>query len=111
MDDVDKVLEALKVHIKKEIVDNYFADRVYVEEDTELLGQEVQDYARGMAGLGQRFMALYQALGAKEACARMMEVLKSRFGRFAGYASLPGEQQDLLRTPGRGSLLTAGSAT
>ena len=47
MDDVDNVLAALKVHIKKEIVDNYFADRVYVEEDTEVLHQEVQDYARG----------------------------------------------------------------
>jgi hypothetical protein len=30
MDEVDKVLDALKVHIKKEIVDNYFADRVYL---------------------------------------------------------------------------------
>ena len=65
MDDVDKVLDALKVHIKKEIVDNYFADRVYVEEDTELLGQEVQDYARSMASLGRRFMALYHALGSQ----------------------------------------------
>ena len=70
MDDVDKVLDALKVHIKKEIVDNYFADRVYVEEDTELLHQEVQDYAKGMASLGRRFMALYQALGSKECLRR-----------------------------------------
>lgn len=37
MDDVDKALEALKVHIKKEIIDNYFADRVYLEEDMEVL--------------------------------------------------------------------------
>ena len=58
MDEVDKVLDALKVHIKKEIVDNYFADRVYVEEDTEILHQEVEDYAKGMASLGRRFMAL-----------------------------------------------------
>ena len=41
MDQVDKALEALKVHIKKEIVDNYFADRVYLEEDTGILRQEV----------------------------------------------------------------------
>ena len=28
MDDSDRVLESLRVQIKKEIVDNYFADRV-----------------------------------------------------------------------------------
>ena len=33
MDDTDRVIEALKVQIKKEIVDNYFADRVYLEEE------------------------------------------------------------------------------
>ena len=98
MDDVDKVLDALKVHIKKEIVDNYFADRVYVEEDTELLGQEVQDYARSMAGLGRRFMALYHALGSKEACARMMEVLKLEpWPFYPEYGKLSGrEQMELL---------------
>ena len=52
MDGADKALEALRVHIKKEIVDNYFADRVYVEEDTELLRQEVEDYARDLASPG-----------------------------------------------------------
>jgi hypothetical protein len=99
MDDVDRVLDALKVHIKKEIVDNYFADRVYVEEDTELLGQEVQDYAKGMASLGRRFMALYQALGSKEACAGIMAVLKLDLWPFyPEYGNLSGrEQQDLLK--------------
>ena len=99
MDEVDKVLDALKVHIKKEIVDNYFADRVYVEEDTELLNQEVQDYAGAMASLGRRFMALYQALGAKDACARMMETLKlDPWPFYPEYVSLsPREQQDLLK--------------
>jgi hypothetical protein len=96
MDEVDKVLDALKVHIKKEIVDNYFADRVYVEEDTEILHQEVQDYAKGMASLGRRFMALYQALGSKEACAGIMEVLKLEAWPFyPEYANLSQEQ----RTP------------
>ena len=99
MDDVDKVLDALKVHIKKEIVDNYFADRVYVEEDTEILQQEVQDYAKGIAGLGRRFMALYQALGTEEACAGMMAVLKLEpWPFYPEYAKLsPREQQDLLK--------------
>jgi hypothetical protein len=99
MDDVDKVLDALKVHIKKEIVDNYFADRVYVEEDTELLHQEVQDYAKGVASLGRRFMALYQALGSKEACAGMMEALKLEpWPFYPEYGNLPGrEQLELLK--------------
>jgi hypothetical protein len=94
MDDVDKVLDALRVHIKKEIVDNYFADRVYVEEDTELLHQEVQAYVRDLASLGRRFMALYQALGSKEACGRMMEVLKLEVWPFyQEYGNLSGREQ------------------
>ena len=105
MDNVDQVLDALKVHIKKEIVDNYFADRVYVEEDTELLHQEAQDYTRGMASLGRRFMALYHALGSKEACARMMEFLKlDPWPFYPEYDKLSGrEQLELLSdTPRRG---------
>jgi hypothetical protein len=99
MDEVDKVLEALKVHIKKEIVDNYFADRVYVEEDTELLHQEVQAYVRDLAILGTRFMALYHALGSQEACGVMMEVLAIKDWPFyPEYCNLsPREQQDLLK--------------
>ena len=94
MDDVDKVLDALKVHIKKEIVDNYFADRVYVEEDTEILHQEVQDYAKGMAGLGRRFMALSHALGSQNACDLMREVLKIEVWPFyPEYGNLSGREQ------------------
>ncbi|MBM4302148.1 MAG: hypothetical protein FJ121_11615 [Deltaproteobacteria bacterium] len=106
MDEVDNVLTALKVHIKKEIVDNFFADRVYLEEDGELLRQEVQDYARGMAGLGQRFMALYQALGAKDACGRMMEILELEAWPFyPEYVNLsPRKQQDLLKNTRRHGL-------
>jgi hypothetical protein len=106
MDEVDKVLDALKVHIKKEIVDNYFADRVYVEEDTELLVQEIQDYTRDMAALGRRFMALYQALGAKEACARMMEFLKLEpWPFYPEYSNLSGrEQLELLQDTRRRGL-------
>jgi hypothetical protein len=97
MDEVDKVLDALKVHIKKEIVDNYFADRVYLEEDTAVLGQEVQDYAQAMASLGRRFMALYHALGSKEACARMMEILKlDPWPFYPEYGSLSGREQPAL---------------
>ena len=76
MDEVDRTLDALRVQIKKEIVDNYFADRVYLEEDANLLHQEVQTYANDVAILGKRFMALYQVLGSKDACGLLMDVLK-----------------------------------
>jgi hypothetical protein len=105
MDDVDRTLDALKFHIKKEIVDNYFADRVYLEEDTELLHQEIQDYAKQLAILGQRFMALYQALGSKTACALMLDILKIEAWPFyPEYCNLSArEQQDLLKdSPRRG---------
>ena len=105
MDDVDKVLDALKVHIKKEIVDNYFADRVYVEEDTELLGQEVQDYAKSMASLSRRFMGLSHALGSQEAYGLMRELLKLEVWPFyQEYSKLSGrEQLELIQdTPRRG---------
>jgi len=106
MDEVDKALEALKVHIKKEIVDNFFADRVYLEEDAELLRQEVEAYARDLANLGKRFMALYQALGSKEACALMMEVLAIEVWPFyPEYGNLSGlEQLDLLKDTRRHGL-------
>jgi hypothetical protein len=106
MDEVDRTLDALRVHIKKEIVDNYFADRVYLEEDMELLHQEVQSYAKDLAILGQRFMALYQALGSKEACALMMEVLKIEAWPFyPEYCNLSGrEQLELLKDTRRRGL-------
>jgi hypothetical protein len=105
-DNVDKALEALKVHIKKEIVDNYFADRVYLEEDAELLHQELEAYAADLARLGKRFQALYQALGSQNACALMMEVLAIRDWPFyREYCSLSAqEQQDLLKDTRRRGL-------
>jgi hypothetical protein len=106
MDGVDKALEALKVHIKKEIVDNYFADRVYVEEDTELLHQELEAYTRDLAALGQRFMALYQALGSREACVLLMEVLNIEDWPFyPEYGKLSArDQRDLIKDTRRHGL-------
>jgi hypothetical protein len=99
MDQVDKTLDALKFHIKKEIVDNYFADRVYLEEDTELLHQEVQSYVKDLDILRKRFMALYHILGSKDACALLMDVLKMEAWPFyPEYCNLSSrEQMDLLR--------------
>ena len=99
MDEVDQALEALKVHIKKEIVDNYFAERVYLEEDTGLLHQELEAYAGDLAQLGRRFMALYQALGSENACAQLMEALNIKDWPFyPEFCKLSArDQQDLLK--------------
>jgi hypothetical protein len=75
MDQVDKALEALKFHIKKEIVDNYFADRVYLEEELTLLQEETGAFRRDADLASRRFLAFYQALGADAAITAVMELL------------------------------------
>jgi hypothetical protein len=75
MDDVDRTLEYLKIHIKKEIVDNYFADRVYLEEDAALLQDEAQAYRADFDLLRRRWFAFYQALGSEPAIAAVMAAL------------------------------------
>lgn len=99
MDQVDKALEALKFHIKKEIVDNYFADRIYLEEDAALLQEEVGAYRRDAELVGRRYLAFYQALGSDAAIAGAMNLLglKERpfYRQFQELAE--GVRQDLLR--------------
>ena len=75
MDDLDKALESLRVQIKKEIIDNYFAERVYLEEEIQLLDEEVQGYQHELGKMRQTFWALYQALGSEPAIAAVMRVL------------------------------------
>ncbi|MBI4643682.1 MAG: hypothetical protein HY743_08165 [Deltaproteobacteria bacterium] len=75
MDEVDKALQALKFHIKKEIVDNYFADRVYLEEELALLQEETGAYRRDADLVSRRFYAFYQALGSDAAIAAVLELL------------------------------------
>jgi len=108
MTDVDKVLEALKVHIKKEIVDNYFADRVYLEEDTALLQEKIGAYQRDADLASRRFLEFYQALGADAAIEQVLNLLglKERpfYQQFQELA--PGLRQELLR-PYRSRGLTA----
>lgn len=74
-DGVDRALEALKFHIKKEIVDNYFADRVYLEEETALFQEEVGAYRRDLDLAARRFFAFYQALNTESACDAVCELL------------------------------------
>jgi len=74
-DDSDRVLEALKVQIKKEIIDNYFADRVYLEEEEEILNREAQEYRQAVDLLQRLYHAFYQALGSDAAIAPVMKLL------------------------------------
>lgn len=75
MDDVDKALEALKIHIKKEIIDNYFAERVYLEEDVQFLREEVQIYQQEVSQGSRLYLYLYQALGSETAISQVMKLL------------------------------------
>jgi hypothetical protein len=75
MDDMDKALDALKVQIKKEIIDNYFAARVQLEEDNQALEAEVAAYRQELASLSPLFSALYAALGQEAAIDRVMQIL------------------------------------
>jgi len=100
MDDpADRLLEALKVQIKKEIIDNYFADRVYLEEETELLRQEAESYRKEYELLGRRFLALYHALGSEAGCRLFLDVLKLKDCPFyQQYCELPEDKRrELLR--------------
>jgi hypothetical protein len=98
-DTTDRLIESLKIQIKKEIVDNYFNDRVYLEEDTEILLREVEAYRQERDLWGRRFMALYQSLGSEAGCKLFMEVLKLEDWPFyQQYCALPEPQrQDLVK--------------
>ena len=75
MDDLDMALEALKVQIKKEIIDNYFAERVYLEEDNQALEDKVAAYRQEISGVSRLFSAFYAALGQETAVDRIMHLL------------------------------------
>lgn len=99
-DSTDRLVEGLKIQIKKEIVDNYFADRVYLEEETELLRQEAEAYRKEYELLGRRFMALYHALGSEAGCSLIMDVLNLKDWPFyKQYCTLAkGEREELMKT-------------
>lgn len=62
MADFDQTLNILKMHIKKEIIDNYFAERMYLEEDLELLAKKEQEFETELARALPVFAAFYQLL-------------------------------------------------
>lgn len=100
MDDTDRLIDSLRVQIKKEIVDNYFHERVYLEEDAEILAQEAESYRQERELWGRRFMTLYQALGSEAGCQLFMEVLKlDDWPHYQQYCALPEPQrQELLKS-------------
>ena len=63
MDNMDKALDALKIQIKKEIIDNYFAARCDLEEDHSALECKMADYRHDLTNLSPLFLAFYAALG------------------------------------------------
>jgi|UniRef100_A0A7C5AKL5 hypothetical protein len=75
MDDAEKALEALKVQIKKEIIDNYFAERRYLEEESQALDEEVAAYKEEFSRWARLFTAFYAAIGEEEALRRVLHLL------------------------------------
>lgn len=73
MVDFDQTLNMLKMHIKKEIVDNYFAERAYLEEDLELLAKKEEEHEKELKQALPLFAAFYQLIPNNAA---MSEILR-----------------------------------
>ncbi len=99
MDDADKALESLKVQIKKEIIDNYFAERCNLEEDSQILEDEVAAYQQEFSDLANLFSAFYTALGQQAAIDQVMHLLSLEVRPFfEDFKNLPPEaRQELLK--------------
>lgn len=69
MADFDHTLNILKMHIKKEIIDNYFAERTYLQEDLELLAEKEEEYESELRRAAPIFAAFYDLLGSEAAIA------------------------------------------
>jgi hypothetical protein len=105
MDDMDKALEALKVQIKKEIIDNYFAERCNLEEDTQALEEKMAAYRQAYAHLSSLFSTFYAALGQEAAIHRVMQVLSlADWPFYEDYVHLPVSAREMLlkKYPNRG---------
>ncbi|MEJ2070860.1 MAG: hypothetical protein P8X65_00890 [Syntrophobacterales bacterium] len=110
MDDADLALEALKVQIKKEIIDNYFAERVYLEEDIQALEDKVAAYRQELSRLSHLFSAFYAALGQEAAMDRLMHLLSLKDKPFyEDYQGLSATaREDLLRKYHRWGFTSSG---
>ncbi|MFZ2087069.1 MAG: hypothetical protein WAU47_00715 [Desulfobaccales bacterium] len=99
MDTMDKALEALRIQIKKEIIDNYFAERCQIDEDTQILENEVAAYRQDYSRLSALFLAFYAALGQEPAIDRVMQILSlADWPFYEDFRQLPpAARQDLLK--------------
>jgi hypothetical protein len=105
MDDMDKALEALKIQIKKEIIDNYFAERRQLDEDTQALEDKLAAYRQEHGRLAGLFAAFYAALGQETAIDRVMQFLSLADWPYYEYFRQlpPADREGLLKKyPGRG---------
>ncbi len=75
MDDLDKTLDALRIQIKKEIVDHYFAERVYLEEEVKDFQDEVAAYQTELSAVARHYYMLYEVLHREPLIAAVMELL------------------------------------
>ena len=105
MDDMDKALEALRVQIKKEIIDNYFAERRQLEEDTQDLEDKAAAYRQEYSHLSGLFSTFYAALGQEVAIHRIMQVLSlADWPFYEDFLHLPVSAREILlrKYPSRG---------
>jgi len=103
--DLDKVLDSLRLQIKKEIVDHYFAERVYLEEESRALEEEAAAFREEMAKAGRLFLAFYAALADEQVISRVMQVLGlSPWPFYEEFRKLPPAQRQALLAgrPARG---------
>ncbi|WP_449245093.1 hypothetical protein [Desulfobacca acetoxidans] len=75
MTDIKHTVNALKMMIKKEIIDNYFAERTYLEEDLELLSAKEAACEAEFKRVLPIFAAFYHLLDAHAALPEVMHCL------------------------------------
>jgi hypothetical protein len=74
MVDFDHAINMLKMHIKKEIVDNYFAERAYLEEDLEVLAKKEDEYEKEFNRALPIFAAFYQLVPTNAAMSAILQL-------------------------------------
>ena len=74
MADFDHAVNMLKMHIKKEIVDNYFAERSFLEQDLEELAKKEEEYQIELKQKLPLFAAFYQLIPTNAAMSALLQL-------------------------------------
>jgi hypothetical protein len=74
MVDFDHAVNMLKMHIKKEIVDNYFAERSFLEQDLEELAKKEEEYKSELQQKLPLFAAFYRLIPATAAMSAILQL-------------------------------------